>query len=256
MSSKRDESPKRSSQEAKQYNMERLHIDGFVVLKEFINIPKEVFRNIVEKQSKRALPIFNATRNGKTYKGDGKRLQFNLVKNQIVKPFLEDLNRKTSQLCPHHNPSNWVVLKSETGCSQQPAHTDYEPMPGFADQDIPLVLMIALENDATLQVWPCSIRMLDKPENPNQLPPLIVEQTVPLSAGDGILIRGDLVHAGSAYKTKPNRRLHCFLDSKSADKRQPNSVWLIDDPDEVPDYVRHIIIHRHNPGQTTQQPLC
>jgi ectoine hydroxylase-related dioxygenase (phytanoyl-CoA dioxygenase family) len=241
MFSKRDQSPKRSVAGklslSEIVSKSDLHSDGFVVLKDFLDIPREVLTEIVEKQSKRAQPIFNAVSNGSTQKGDGKRLQCKLAQSRIMAPFIKELNRLTCQLSKH-KPSSWVVIKSEIGASRQPPHADYTPVPGTSDQDVSLALLVALENDTALQVWPGAIRLMDDISDIQQRLP-IQEKTLHLSQGDAVLFRGDLIHAGSAYMTKPNRRLHCFLDS-DASKRYANTTWLIDDK-EVPDSIRNII---------------
>jgi hypothetical protein len=53
----------------------------------------------------------------------------------------------------------------------------------------------------------------------------IVRKTLILQAGDAVLFRGDLVHAGSEY-SKANVRLHIYLDSPVV-PRDPNRTWII-----------------------------
>ena len=50
-------------------------------------------------------------------------------------------------------------------------------------------------------------------------------ETIELNAGDMLIFRGDLWHAGAAYGHR-NIRLHCYLDSRHV-KRTPDSTFPI-----------------------------
>ena len=57
-----------------------------------------------------------------------------------------------------------VALRSEAGCSEQSAHTDYTregPPSGWYDWDtdfVPLGCLVALQDGTALNVWPEAIR--------------------------------------------------------------------------------------------------
>lgn len=170
-----------------------------------VHVSFDVLQDIKVRQSQRAVAIFNNVETGQSVKGDGKRRQFRLGKSKILQPFIVELNDKISQLTSQR-PSSWVAIQSLPGCEGQPAHTDYPPMPGQADADVPLAVLVALMPDTRLCVWPQSRR----PKEVHLLP------------GDVLVFRGDLVHAGAAYANE-NVRLHCFLG-----EHHSNRTWLVD----------------------------
>jgi ectoine hydroxylase-related dioxygenase (phytanoyl-CoA dioxygenase family) len=71
-------------------------------------------------------------------------------------------------------------------------------------------------------VWPRSIGLS---ADASRISGPIAKQTLELQPGDAVLFRGDLVHAGAAYKSD-HLRMHCYLDS-AAVKRAANATWLI-----------------------------
>jgi ectoine hydroxylase-related dioxygenase (phytanoyl-CoA dioxygenase family) len=87
---------------------------------------------------------------------------------------------------------------------------------------VPQLLLVALEDETTMDVWPGSHRLV-RGSTDIQDPVSVVH--VSLNKGDALLFRGDLVHAGSAY-TKPNVRIHFYLDSPLV-KRVANRTWII-----------------------------
>ena len=108
-------------------------------------------------------------------------------------------------------PSAGVLLESEPGCQRQAAHCDYVPSPELACADpMPLLVLIAIEPNTTLDVWPLSWQRQ------------CVRKTIAL---DALVFRADLIHAGSAYETR-NRRIHFYLDSPVV-QREPNRTWII-----------------------------
>jgi hypothetical protein len=192
-------------------NNDSLHLDGFLVLKNFTKVSSDVLADL-QRQSSRAQVIFNAVENGVEVKGDGNRKQFRLGQSGIIRPFVASLDKKISRFTSHKR-SPWVVIQSEAGCREQPAHTDYEPQPQLDNEYVPLALFLALMPNTRLHVWP-------------GLTTNSLKHTIELQSGDAILFRGDLVHAGAAYDTK-NLRMHCYLDSQFS-KRTANSTWLVD----------------------------
>jgi len=115
-----------------------------------------------------------------------------------------------------------VLLESEPGCQRQAAHCDYIPTAELLRLDaskLPLLFLLAIEPNTTLDVWPGSHHTI------RSKGPLRPRKTVQLDAGDAIVFRADLVHAGSAYASA-NRRVHVYLDSP-VHARQPNRTWII-----------------------------
>jgi hypothetical protein len=162
-------------------------------------------------------PIFQT----KTYKdNDKKRRQMNVPKNKepfasflasleetIMSKIPASVFRKNS---PRLEIRDWVLLHSLPGCQRQVEHTDYDPevIAEITDEaDVPWLVLVALQDNTTLDVF-------DDQEQ---------HKLLALDAGDILLFRSDLVHAGSAY-TEDNLRLHAYLDSPFV-KRIKNRTW-------------------------------
>jgi hypothetical protein len=88
--------------------------------------------------------------------------------------------------------------------------------------EMPLLFLLALEDNTHLEVWPSSHLVIQG----HRGGPAIQSTTVELNAGDAILFRGDLVHAGAAYPDRQNLRIHAYLDS-AAVPRDPNQTYII-----------------------------
>lgn len=128
----------------------------------------------------------------------------------------------------HHHVSEVTVLRSEPGCRAQMAHCDYVPTPaliGTTDATVPLLLLVALQDNTTFDVWPQSHRLVRRAYYHAKKP--IGRSRIVLDKGDAVLFRGDLVHAGSDFETS-NTRVHFFLDS-SAVKRPKDQTWTVSD---------------------------
>ncbi len=69
---------------------------------------------------------------------------------------------------------------------------------------MPLAGLIALTDDTGFDVWPCAIRF----DSSRKYKPMQIR----LRAGDILLFRGDLVHAGAAVGLVENVRFHVYLD--------------------------------------------
>lgn len=147
---------------------------------------------------------------------------------------MDELDSVLVELFPHLEPNDWVVIGSKLGCKDQAAYTDYPPTLDMKnDGMVPINVLIALEPQTFINVWPRSHRLicndlLDDEGNSawdtmdKQIAPIGM-QTLELSKGDLLLFRGDLVHAGASYETS-NHRLHCYLDSWA---REKNRTWII-----------------------------
>jgi len=82
----------------------------------------------------------------------------------------------------------------------QPRHADSAERNSLRDQrpeDVPLACIVALQDGTRLHVWPFDTGK---------------EEEVVLNAGDMLLFRGDLGHAGAEYDEE-NWRLHVYIDS-------------------------------------------
>lgn len=199
--------------------MEHLHSDGYAVLPQFTTVTHAT-RAAYEALASAAEPIFND--NPDVHRNDNRRRQLTLTERTGDGPFVATLRRRLESMFPHRTARDWVLLESRPGCRQQAAHTDYVPTPALlaaGDDDIPLLFLLALEDDTRLEVWPRACIA----GKPRRYP--VFQTTLRLSAGDAVLFRGDLVHAGSAYDTR-NLRLHAYLDHPAV-PRDPNRTWII-----------------------------
>ena len=209
-----------------------LHTDGFMILPgalEFTEI------QISQLKTKFELPrrkdsIFNETESSAS---DGKRFQKNISTRNSVYPLIRDFFK---EMFPALMMRNLTALCSLPGCQPQAAHCDYIPtleLLDTADEEIPLVSIIAIEDGTRIDIWEKShqvIRGFHREKVPRK--------TVLLNRGDVLVFRADCVHAGSGYDEK-NVRVHCFLDSPSI-ARVPNVTWKI--YQRAPSYVRRWIL--------------
>jgi hypothetical protein len=184
---------------------------GFLILKNWISPPNQDI-------DVRASPIFNGTVNDRT------RRQASLTKDQspwAIRLF-NKIDRETNR-----TRSDAVLIKSDPGCEAQQPHCDYVPTDGILtanDRTIPLSLIVAIQGGTMLDVWPHSQRVIRGYYTETGLFDL-KRQRLTLDAGDAVLFRADLVHAGSAYSAY-NERIHVFLDTPSI-PRHPNQTWII-----------------------------
>jgi len=100
-----------------------IHVIGYHVFNNAISIGSEIEKTIAIQSKKINAPIFNNIKN------DNKRLQSNLVvKSKCMKMFISNLNNFVKENCSTKLvPTDYVLLKSLSGCQDQDAHTDYEP---------------------------------------------------------------------------------------------------------------------------------
>jgi hypothetical protein len=199
--------------------MEALHIDGYVHLKSWISVTEaHTLLSSCAPLVATATYIFN---DNPTQKEDRKRVQ-----EKMPKRLSNILHKKLVATFPEKEINDFVILKSKAGCQKQAAHTDYIPIPDIlnaADDKIPLLFLLALEDNTKLLVWPKSHMLLT----------VISHVELHLNAGDAVVFRGDLVHAGASYDID-NIRVHAYLDTPGI-KRKKNMTY---------------IIHKHAPSDT------
>lgn len=200
-----------------------LHVDGYEVIRGAFTITEEQREAIIER-GKRGKFIFNHNKQ-LGVREDRKRKQISLGK-KTAPEFKAAIEYMLHQRYPKLKPTNMVVLHSKAGCQRQNPHCDYEQLDDSfgttQDELIPLGCVIAVMDGSTLEVWPRSMRVRDGEASGEP----IQRVTLQLQAGDMLVFRGDLTHAGSAY-TEDNYRLHTYLDS-SVIERNPNRTWPMD----------------------------
>ena len=138
----------------------------------------------------------------------------------------EDLEAVAAQAAPHLQTSTWVVLRSARGCVPQPAHCDWDPHAvSDAATAVPCGLLLATAPDTPLDVWPGSwkhVRVTREVQTEDC-------RQVVLGAGDAVLFRADLVHAGAEWpqtRRRANLRIHAFLDAPDV-VRQENHTYRV-----------------------------
>ena len=185
--------------------------DGFVVHRQavvvdsftrdyFESLPRDLFHVIFNNA-----PV-------ESEENDGKRLQvdFALIEDSSVtaQRFMIELKRRLRELVPNYRVGGAAVLRSEEGCLEQRPHLDYPPPPaeGNARPTVPLGCLVALMDGTTIDVWSGAIGY-----ELNGCGRRFECQTLVLNAGDVLLFRGDLVHAGASSAVL-NVRVHCYLE--------------------------------------------
>jgi hypothetical protein len=202
----------------------KLHDDGYEIFKNAIEINEFILNEFIA-QSNACKAIFNFNNNKKD---DRKRKQTPVKKNKkIIKDFVNGLKNFANGLNDKLVMNNPVIIKSMPNCQEQAPHTDYLltlELMSLKSDEIPLAMIIALENNTCLNVWSGSISIGKKRKRDSEL---IDKTIIKLDKGDILIFRADLIHAGSAYNIE-NIRLHAFLDNPKI-KRKKNSTNIIYD---------------------------
>ena len=195
--------------------MEDLHINGYVHLKSWISV--EEARTLLNECGPLVATASHIFNDNLTQKEDRKRVQENMPKR-----LSHTLHKKLVATFPEKEINDYVILKSKAGCQKQAAHMDYIPTHALLDSGnkIPLLFLLALEDNTKLLVWPQSHTLHKTISHAT-----ISHIEVNLSAGDAIVFRGDLVHAGASYDTD-NIRVHVYLDTPEI-KRRKNMTYII-----------------------------
>jgi hypothetical protein len=129
------------------------------------------------------------------------------------------LSKHWKGLYPRSTANDWHVLKSTIGGRKQSPHTDYTFLSDCqltAQEDLPAGMIVSLQDDTRLLSYGWNKIAADRED----------EEIIVLQAGDIILFRGDLIHAGDAYQTT-NIRIHAYLDVDGV-PRQRNQTHFVD----------------------------
>ena len=196
--------------------MTSLAVDGYEIHRGYSNIDTNILEYMTE-YAKKAEPIFND--NTINRRNDRLRRQISLP---LRNTWLRDIRQKLQERYPKHKINDAVLLQSMPGCRRQAAHCDYVPSAELTNTNTntkPLLFILALEDNTYLDVWSGSHLRKSVRSNP------ILPSRLTLNAGDAIIFRPDLVHAGSDYD-KTNTRIHFYIDHSSV-PRDPNRTWII-----------------------------
>lgn len=215
-----------------------LHVDGYVILRNAVRLPDDTVARLLHHGQTRRQTIFNYNdqrsdnailpasidTDGGIGNDDGLRSQAHMNVHQV--PWLCAVRVVVQNAVAHiinnrHVLMHWAVLISWPGCHRQQRHCDHDPATFPADMDdmdVPMAVVVALQPETSLLVWPGCIR--------GRFPDDATEGTrLLLDRGDVVIFRGDLVHAGDAYTTV-NGRIHLFADAIHV-RRRRNETYLI-----------------------------
>jgi hypothetical protein len=186
----------------------RLHVDGFRVYKGVMreHVTAQLVRECMDHGRNQGHAIFNnADVEDQVEKNDGLRSQAALpMDHSFVTRVVAFLKAKF----PRHVPDSPVVLLSEAGCAPQRCHTDYAPDnlndAAGNDEDMPLACLVVLMDGTCFDVWPGAIRFDSGIKR--------YHMRLSLNAGDVLIFRGDLAHAGADFPEAANVRVHVYMD--------------------------------------------
>lgn len=198
-----------------------LHTDGYEIIHNALILDERDVEKVQNYAQKRATCIFNHN-SLLDRKQDYKRKQAFLPRRCAPK-LQEQIHSILREKYPYLYPKDMAVLHSKPGCQQQNPHCDYEfenqDFTGLKNFHIPLGCVISIMANTRLEVWPRSMCVSSR-QLCNET---FLRKTLFLEAGDIVVFRGDLTHAGSAYQ-EDNYRLHTYLDSPDV-MRSHNKTW-------------------------------
>ena len=163
--------------------------------------------------------IFNALDPRVTSQGDGKRCQAacsDELRDRVHAAVLAAIGTAGVGDVHSYAPDHCVVLRSFAGCAEQYPHLDYDPdrlRLQNAGDALPIGALLALQDNTRFVVFP---RGSGEPRR------VLLE----LGAGDLLLFRGDLVHAGAAYE-QCNVRIHCYV-LREGHPLPKDQTWPVD----------------------------
>jgi hypothetical protein len=189
-----------------------LHQDGFQVFPGMMTncISQDLIDTCKTRCKEVGEVVFNNSRKVNSRQNDKKRMQLSVdrIDGAAIARFKQVLTERLSGVLPHHKVSSMVTLLSKLFCEAQLAHTDFSPDTLsnvlLDDNKMPLACLVVLMDGTLFDVWPGAIRF-DKNRDYKPLP-------IRLRAGDVLIFRGDLVHAGAAIGAVENVRFHAYLD--------------------------------------------
>lgn len=207
-----------------------LHTVGYVVVSDRLKIPPDLIielQNCLHHSScKQSIFNHDANGNGNDYLRRQQHLRRYRRNTHLhhIQCTLETFIQREFSL--KHRIQSPILLMSLPGCQSQAPHTDFLTTDAFeqlADQEIPLSMIVALEDETVFDIYENSIRKGGTIDAKYR-------KQVRMRSGDIIVFRGDLVHGGSAYSTS-NVRLFYYVDSPFF-KRIPNRTQFVSENDD------------------------
>ena len=186
-----------------------LNENGYVLIKNGVSMRVEIL-NILQEELDMVRGLQN---NGDPSKDDGKRWQMEYPENskkESLRLTHEAVMKTLEELTPGLKLGKLLVIGSRKDCAiQKPAHTDTDPS-SFEENGkaIPLSIFIGLQKGTTLRIFEGSHRWI-RGHNGRSTLHKNDGKPVKYGKGDILILRGDLVHHGDAFKQQ-NMRLFAY----------------------------------------------
>ena len=186
-----------------------LNENGYVLIK----YGAPVNMNMLEPLQRELKEVRGLKNNDDQSKDDGKRWQMEYPKDskkEILRTAYEDIMNYLRKLTTGLKLGDLLVVGSRKDCAvQRPAHTDTEPT-SFEENgaQIPLSIFIGLQKETTIRVYKGSHRWIRGHDGKRTLHKN-EGKPVQYGRGDVLIMRGDLVHQGDAFK-RQNMRLFIY----------------------------------------------
>lgn len=204
---------------------------GYVVFKSLFQVSRNLIEDVKTHLESNENLIFNY---GDALKSsdDGKRSQASIemtMTGELLR-VREKIKEAVRSISPNLILKDWVAIRSKPGCQRQAAHCDYEPTQIFMecpDNEKPLGVLLSIDpKGSRLWVWPGShkIHSMRAPRT-KRYRKGFTSVELKLRPGDAVVFRGDLTHAGAAYREE-NFRIHSYADSAYVE-RSPDVTWLM-----------------------------
>lgn len=129
---------------------------------------------------------------------------------------LANVKRKFLKMFKNYKLSHAIIFKNlpdNREITNYGAHIDYYPLCDYKDSQIPLQVIIGLQDDTKLAVWKGSNNLIKYENYPRRK---IYKSTIYYDKSDAVIWRSDTVHAGCVYR-KMNYRLFLSFFPKNMD---------------------------------------
>ena len=197
-------------------SIQALHDQCFYVWPEKFNLEQiQILHDGLTSVGKaRWMPIFNPKR---------KRLQYILEKTDHS--LLKEATEFMRSVNPNLEPKVWAALKTIQGAKRQNAHLDYAPdnIYRLTDDQIPLLLLIPLEDNVSLHLWNPSKAIIRGTYSSVK----VKSSFLTANRGDLVVFRADLIHAGSEWMDGEKLRIHCYFHNNKI-SFPDDYTWRID----------------------------
>jgi len=205
-----------------------LDVDGFEIIRGGFAVSEAELDALLRHAMSGNDVIFNNASVGDE-ENDGLRSQVPFEKfvpmDDVAAALQQRLNVMHREMYPQLTPNDTVILRSDAGCADQRSHTDYTPidlrMPLAGAKEMPLASVVALMANTFFDVWVGAVNCFGSTNDR-----IFRHRRLVLNAGDMLIFRGDLVHAGAGFGVF-NIRIHTYLDAAGV-RRAKNTTFYVD----------------------------